>query len=38
MTNNLARGSPRKDFYLIIFEVSPVVSDKKIFKVFYTDI
>ena len=35
--NNLGRGSP-ETFLPSYIEISPVVSDKKIFKVFYIDI
>ena len=35
--NNLGRGSPKEHFCKIILELGPVVSDKKIFKVFYID-
>ena len=33
--NNLGRGSPKEKFLQNYIEIGPVVSDKKIFKVFY---
>ena len=36
--NNLGKGSPKEQFCKIIFEIGPVVSDKKIVKIFYIDI
>ena len=37
-SSNLGKGSPKEHFLQNYMEIGPVVSDKKIFKVFYIDI